>query len=195
MLTGLRLQNIALIDSLDLAFDQGFSVLTGETGAGKSILLDALDAVLGGLQASAAARLLRSGCDRALIEATFQVGESGQRWLERHELEDDGSELVVTREWRRQDDRLSSRSRLNGVVVNRQQLLELRPLLIDLTVQGQTQQLARSGQQRRWLDRLGGAELESELVAVRRHWLDWQRCRDALNRAESERQQQDQQRD
>ena len=88
MLTGLRLQNIALIDSLDLAFDQGFSVLTGETGAGKSILLDALDAVLGGMQASAAARLLRSGCDRALIEASFRVGASGQRWLERHQLDD-----------------------------------------------------------------------------------------------------------
>lgn len=71
MLTGLRLENIALIDSLDLAFDQGFSVLTGETGAGKSILLDALDAVLGGLQTGAGARLLRAGCDRAVIEATF----------------------------------------------------------------------------------------------------------------------------
>ena len=195
MLTGLRLQNIALIDSLDLAFDQGFSVLTGETGAGKSILLDALDAVLGGMQASAASRLLRTGCDRALIEASFRVGDSGQRWLKRHQLDDGEPELVVTREWRRQDDRLSSRSRLNGVVVNRQQLLELRPLLIDLTVQGQTQQLARPGQQRRWLDRLGGAELELELVEVRRNWLNWQQCIDALNRAESDRLQLEQQRD
>ena len=195
MLTGLRLQNIALIDSLDLAFDQGFSVLTGETGAGKSILLDALDAVLGGLQASAAARLLRTGCDRALIEASFQVGESVQRWLERHQFDDGESELVVSREWRRQDDRLSSRSRLNGVVVNRQQLLELRPLLIDLTVQGQTHQLARPGQQRRWLDRLGGAELESELAEVRRNWLSWQRCESELSQAEADRLQLEQQRD
>ena len=69
------------------------------------------------------------------------------------------------------------------------------PLLIDLTVQGQTQQLAQPGQQRRWLDRLGGAELELELVEVRRNWLNWQQCIDALNRAESDRLQLEQQRD
>ena len=187
MLTGLRLENIALIDSLDLAFDQGFSVLTGETGAGKSILLDALDAVLGGLQAGAGSRLLRSGCDRAVIEASFRPGEAATRWLLEQEITDGDEELVVSREWRRQDERFSSRSRLNGVIVNRQQLQVLRPLLIDLTVQGQTQQLARPGQQKRWLDRLGGASLDGELDQVRRHWTDWLHCRNELERAESDR--------
>ena len=61
MLTGLRLENIALIERLELAFSTGFTVLTGETGAGKSILLDALDALLGGAQGSQGARLLRRG--------------------------------------------------------------------------------------------------------------------------------------
>ena len=195
VLTGLRLENIALIDSLELAFDRGFSVLTGETGAGKSILLDALDAALGGVQASAAARLLRSGCERAVIEATFRPGRAALRWLEDQELVDGDEELVVSREWRRQEDRLTSRSRLNGVMVNRQQLLALRPLLIDLTVQGQTQQLARPGQQKRWLDHLGGAPLEQELSVVRRHWQDWLRCKSALEQAERDRQQLDQQRE
>ena len=65
MLTGLLLQNIALIESLELEFSSGFTVLTGETGAGKSILLDALDAVLGGAQGSSGVRLLRTGSDRA----------------------------------------------------------------------------------------------------------------------------------
>ena len=187
MLTGLRLENIALIDSLDLAFDQGFSVLTGETGAGKSILLDALDAVLGGLQAAAGSRLLRSGCDRAVIEASFRPGEAARHWLLEQEITDDDGELVVSREWRRQDERFSSRSRLNGVMVNRQQLQVLRPLLIDLTVQGQTQQLARPGQQKRWLDRLGGAPLDAELDQVRRHWGEWLHCRNVLESAENDR--------
>ena len=187
VLTGLRLENIALIDSLDLAFDQGFSVLTGETGAGKSILLDALDAVLGGLQAGAGARLLRSGCDRGVIEASFRPGAAASRWLLEQEISDGEEDLVVSREWRRQDDRLSSRSRLNGVMVNRQQLLVLRPLLIDLTVQGQTQQLARPGQQKRWLDKLGGASLDAELSRVRRDWSDWLRCQNELQRAEADR--------
>ena len=186
VLTGLRLENIALIDSLDLAFDQGFSVLTGETGAGKSILLDALDAVLGGLQTGAGSRLLRSGCDRAVIEASFHPGEAASRWLLAQEITDGDEELVVSREWRRQDERFSSRSRLNGVIVNRQQLQILRPLLIDLTVQGQTQQLARPGQQKRWLDRLGGASLDAELTQVRRHWNEWLHCQNELESAESD---------
>ena len=182
MLTGLRLE-IALIDSLELDFSAGFTVLTGETGAGKSLLLDALDAVLGGLQGTSASRLVRSDAPRACIEARFQPGTAAQTWLEDQQLwagtEEDQEELVVCREWRRQDDRLSSRSRINGVAVNRQQILALRPLLIDLTVQGQTQQLARPGQQRRWLDRLGGAALNAAAAEVHRCWLQW---RDASGR-------------
>lgn len=161
MLSGLQLHNIALIDSLELDFQPGFTVLTGETGAGKSLLLDALDAVLGGLQGMAATRLVRSAESRAGIEARFSPTASVVAWLRQHDLscgldDEDADDLVVSREWRRQEDRLSSRFRINGIAVNRQQVLALRPLLIDLTVQGQTQQLARPGQQRRWLDHLGG---------------------------------------
>ena len=68
MLTTLRLENIALIEALELSFSAGFTVLTGETGAGKSILLDALDAVTGGGQPT---RLLRTGANRGEIEAAF----------------------------------------------------------------------------------------------------------------------------
>ena len=76
MLTGLRLQNIALIEQLQLDFSGGFTVLTGETGAGKSILLDALDALLGGT----GPRLLRQGSDHGLIEASFsQLCRGGVR--------------------------------------------------------------------------------------------------------------------
>ncbi|MFZ9946013.1 MAG: AAA family ATPase, partial [Vulcanococcus sp.] len=149
MLTGLRLHNIALIEQLQLDFSGGFTVLTGETGAGKSILLDALDALLGG----SGPRLLRQGSDRGVIEACFSLTPPLQSWLEQQELEAEEGEILLSREWRLSDERLSSRHRLNGVAVNRAQIQELRPLLLDLTVQGQTQQLARPGQQRRWLDR------------------------------------------
>jgi DNA repair protein RecN (Recombination protein N) len=73
VLTGLSLENIALIERLELTFEPGFTVLTGETGAGKSILLDALDALLGGAQGAAASRLLRRGCERGRIEASFRL--------------------------------------------------------------------------------------------------------------------------
>ena len=90
MLTGLRLENIALIERLELTFGRGFTVLTGETGAGKSILLDALDALLGGVQGSAAARLLRRGSERSLIEASFTLTPPLSAWLAEQELEEIG---------------------------------------------------------------------------------------------------------
>ena len=78
--------------------------------------------------------------------------------------------------------------------MNRQQLLELRPLLIDLTVQGQTQQLSRPGQQRRWLDQLGGAALAERLDSTRTTWHRWKSAAIALNTAEQERERFEQER-
>jgi len=188
VLTGLQLQNIALIDRLELGFSAGFTVLTGETGAGKSILLDALDAVLGGAQGAAGLRLVREGSERARIEACFQLNDSLTRWLVQEGFEPE-EELLISREWKRQDgDRFSSRSRLNGTAVNRQQLQDLRPLLIDLTVQGQTQRLSRPGQQRSWLDRLGGAEQEARLRQASEAWRRWREAAAALLRCEQDQQ-------
>ena len=192
MLTGLLLQNIALIESLELEFSSGFTVLTGETGAGKSILLDALDAVLGGAQGSSGVRLLRTGSDRARIEAAFQLNPALEQWLIAAEF-DPEEELLISREWKRQEgDRYSSRCRLNGSTVNRQQLLELRPLLIDLTVQGQTQLLSRAGQQRLWLDRLGGSALAEVKAQVADAWTAWRQAADALTALEQEQQRSEQ---
>ena len=188
MLTGLQLQNIALIDRLELEFGSGFTVLTGETGAGKSLLLDALDAVLGGAQGSAGQRLLREGSERSRIEASFQLSPQLRDWLCEADFEPE-DELLISREWKRQDgDRWSSRSRLNGTPVNRQQLLSLRPLLIDLTVQGQTQLLSKPGQQRQWLDRLGGSSLAALRADVAAAWQGWCESAAALEAVEREQQ-------
>ena len=194
MLTGLQLQNIALIDQLELEFGSGFTVLTGETGAGKSILLDALDAVLGGAQGAAGQRLLRDGSERARIEASFQLSPQLRDWLSEADFEPE-DELLISREWKRQDgDRWSSRSRLNGTPVNRQQLLSLRPLLIDLTVQGQTQLLSKPGQQRRWLDRLGGSSLAALKADVASAWQGWCESAAALEAVEREQQRSEEER-
>ena len=179
MLTGLRLDNIALIESLQLDFQAGFTVLTGETGAGKSILLDALDALLGG----SGARLLRQGAQRGLIEASFSLTPPLQAWLEAQQLEADADEVLLCREWRQSEERLISRHRLNGVSVNRQQIQDLRPLLLDLTVQGQTLQLARPGQQRRWLDRFAGDAAQDQLAAVAKAYRSWKQTAESLAQA------------
>ncbi len=194
MLTGLRLENIALIERLELDFQAGFTVLTGETGAGKSILLDALDALLAGAQSATGARLLRPGCSQARIEASFAITPPLLAWLAEQQLDGDGGEILLSREWRFGDGRPSSRHRLNGVVINRAQVQELRPLLLDLTVQGQTQQLARPGQQRRWLDRFGGEAVQRALEPAVAAWRTWSAARAALEQARSRWQQQQQQR-
>ncbi|EDY38908.1 DNA repair protein RecN [Cyanobium sp. PCC 7001] len=186
MLTALRLENIALIERLELGFSSGFTVLTGETGAGKSILLDALDALLGGAPGSAGTRLLRQGASGGRIEASFTLSPPLERWLTDQQLEDavlEEDALVLARDWRLNEGRLSSRHRLNGISINRSQLLELRPLLLDLTVQGQTQHLARAGQQRRWLDRFGGADLQQALAVAASAWGAWKRAAAALQEA------------
>jgi DNA repair protein RecN (Recombination protein N) len=194
VLTGLRLENIALIDRLELSFESGFTVLTGETGAGKSILLDALDALLGGAQGPQGGRLLRRGADRGRIEAAFRLTPPVAAWLEGQQLEAEEGELWLSREWRQQEERLSSRHRINGVAVSRAQVLELRPLLIDLTMQGQTQQLGRPGQQRRWLDRFAGEEQPPRLDAVRLACREWRRAAAALAAAQADRERRERER-
>jgi DNA repair protein RecN (Recombination protein N) len=189
VLTGLRLENIALIERLELSFDQGFTVLTGETGAGKSILLDALDALLGGQAGAQGARLLRSGAERGRIEASFSLTAPLRDWLVAQDFDLDEEELLLTREWKLHEERLSSRQRLNGVAVNRSQIQELRPLLLDLTVQGQTQQLARPGQQRRWLDRYAGEPLQPLLPPVLAAYRGWRQAAAALQAARANAQQ------
>ena len=191
MLTGLRLENIALIEQLQLDFSGGFTVLTGETGAGKSILLDALDALLGG----SGPRLLRQGAERGVIEASFSLTPPLARWLEQQQLEAEEAEVLLSREWRLSDDRLSSRHRLNGVAVNRAQIQELRPLLLDLTVQGQTQQLARPGQQRRWLDRFAGDPIQGQLPLVAAAYRRWKQAAAELEAARANWQQLQQERE
>jgi DNA repair protein RecN (Recombination protein N) len=76
MLTRLHIRNFALIDDVELEFGEGFNVLTGETGAGKSILIDAINAVLGG---RGGPEWLRTGADRATIEAVFEIADWGLR--------------------------------------------------------------------------------------------------------------------
>jgi DNA repair protein RecN (Recombination protein N) len=185
VLTGLRLQNIALIKEQELFFEPGFTVLTGETGAGKSLLLDALDALLGGAQGAQAARLLRRGSERGSVEATFLLTPALRGWLDAQALTVEEPELLISREWRLQQGKLTSRHRLQGVAVSRAQILDLRPLLVDLTVQGQTQHLAQPGQQRRWLDRLAGEAHGPLLESVRSAHRAWKRDARALASAQA----------
>jgi len=163
MLTALHIENFALIDQLDLDLQAGLNVLTGETGAGKSIILDAIDAVLGG---KASQRLVRTGAKRAVVEAHFAPSPSLTAWLTHQRLPAEGDTLVCSRELTRSKTSVRSRSRINGVQVNRPQLEELRPLLVEITAQGQTVQLGSADRQRDWLDGFGATTIQQQRQQV-----------------------------
>ncbi len=154
MLSLLRIHNFALIDQLELPFSKGLNVLTGETGAGKSIILDAIDIVLGG---KVNPRYIRQGTKQAAIEATFQVDDSVMHWLASQEIDPlEAGNVVCSRELTLTGDSIRSRSRVNGVLANRQLMIQLRDRLVEITAQGQTGQLMEAGVQRQLLDLYGG---------------------------------------
>ncbi len=175
MLTELHIRDFAIIDQLRLDLAPGFVVLTGETGAGKSILIDAVEIVLGGRGETAA---IRSGAASALIDATFHLqgaaGDEVRRKLEAEGLLEDPDTLVVSREIRREG---RSLCRANGRVVNLSLLKELGELLVDVHGQSEHLSLLRVREHLTLLDRYAQADEVRQVFAAG--------C-EALNRVRSE---------
>jgi DNA repair protein RecN (Recombination protein N) len=179
MLLNLNIKNFALIDNLALEFHRGLNVLTGETGAGKSIILDAIDLVLGG---KATTKMIRQGADKALIEANFAVNANLKQWLEEREIDlEDENILTCSRELVGTTS-LRSRSRVNGVLVNKEFISELRGYLVEITAQGQTVELLAAEKQRGLLDCYGGDVLEQQRQIVNQFYLHYQAAKQALDK-------------
>ena len=126
MLTELRIQNFAIIDRLELEFEPGLIIFTGETGAGKSIIMDAVDMLLGG---RADTTVIRTDADRANVEGVFKLagatGEPIREILKREDLLDDPNYVTLAREVRREG---RSIARVNGRTVNVALLKEIGEL-------------------------------------------------------------------
>ncbi len=190
MLLALKIENFALIDSLALTFQAGFNVLTGETGAGKSILLDALDVVLGGRVSQ---RMVRSGEKKATIEATFELTDRTRAWLTQQKIPVTGDRLICFRELTAGQNTVRSRSRLNGIAVTKPQIEALRLHLVEITAQGQTLLVGDPQMQMEWLDGVGGAPLLAQREKVEACYQRMVEARTALERrrrAEQQRQEQ-----
>ena len=180
MLLYLRIENFALIDHLELDFGAGLNVLTGETGAGKSIILDAIDAVLGGKVSS---RVIRTGTNRTMVEATFSVTPPLAAWLSEQEIDlIDDNAVIISREIATTTSNIRSRSRVNGVLVNRQLMGGLRDHLVEITAQGQTVKVGQSAQVRDWLDLYGGDLLLQKRQNVTAAFSIYQQARQALEK-------------
>ena len=154
MLIRLAVRDFAIIEAIELELHPGLTVLTGETGAGKSILVDALQLLAGG---RGGPEMIRHGAERAEIAATFDLGKAPAgltRWLEEQSIAG-GDELVVRRVLSA-DGR--SRAYLNGQSVPVQLLREVGSILIDIHGQHEFQSLTRAAAQRELLDEYGRLE-------------------------------------
>jgi DNA repair protein RecN (Recombination protein N) len=163
VLTHIQIRDFAIIDAVELELDTGLTVLTGETGAGKSILVDALLLAAGG---RAGAEVIRHGTQRAEVSATFAI-DTNQRavdWLAEQEIEHDGE--CILRRVVGADGR--SRAYVNGQAMPIQSVRQLGEMLVDVHGQMEYQSLVRHAAQRELLDRSG--DYEPLLDAVRTRW-------------------------
>ena len=166
MLTTLNLKDFVIVDQLALDLSTGFTVLTGETGAGKSILIDAIQLIRG---ARADADMVRKGAERANIIAEFMPSEEALRWLEINDLQDSSASTVLVR--RSIDKNGRSRAWINGITVTLSQLKELGDTLVDIQGQHAHQLLLKTQNQLKLLDAY--AENTAQLEAVKKAFATW----------------------
>lgn len=182
MLLHISVQNYAIVDHLDLELHEGMSVITGETGAGKSIMLDALSLTLGARTDSS---VVRPGADKADILSSFDVAliPEAQHWLKERDLSNEQQCIlrrVITREGR-------SRAYINGTPCPLADLKALGELLIDIHSQHEHQSLLKTDTHRRLLDEFAGATEHARAVqSLAQRWRNTQQQLQQLSANEEE---------
>ncbi len=184
MLTHLTISDFALVQHLDLQFERGMTVVSGETGAGKSIMLDALALTLGD---RADINLIASGKDRAEIHSTFDLAgiDSAVSWLGERELIDDDN-IVIMRRVINRDGR--SRGFINGVPSRLADMKTLGNLLIDIHSQHEHQSLLKKETHRRLLDEYGN--LEGDADSLKALFSTFKTCQSKLDQLTGDNQEQ-----
>ena len=176
MLTHLHIENLAVIEQLDLELDPGFTVFTGETGAGKSIVIDAIGLILG---ERADPSLIRAGRPRASVTAVFDLPAPARALLAKRDLEASDHECTITRQLSA-DGR--TRAFINGIAVPARTLQEVGEILIDIHGQHAHQSLLRREIQLAILDGFSGATAASSETA--RAFREWKQISGELLRLE-----------
>lgn len=178
MLLSLTIRNIALMDEMQVEFDSGLHVFTGETGAGKSILVDSIALLLGG---RAQKELIRTGCDKARVEGLFDLADcpAARTLLQEQGLaqEDAENELVLAREITAQG---RSACRVNGALTPLSQYQQLTGLLMDIHGQHEHQHLMDERQHLAFLDHSGGNGHQALLTETQARCEEWLACRRGL---------------
>ena len=172
MLTQLHIENIAVIEKADIEFRKGLTVLTGETGAGKSIIVDSLGAVLG---ARTSRELVRTGADKGVVTAVFETNNA-DKWLEHNDIDLEG-EIIIQR-------RISAEGknscRVCGVPVSVSQLRELGALLLDIHGQNDGRQLMDEANHLAYLD--GYGNYGETIDQFKSAYADYKACKKEIQR-------------
>ena len=173
MLTLLKISQFTLVETMELDISRGFTVITGETGAGKSIILDALGLCLGD---KADAQVVRHGADKAELVAMFDISrhQEAKEWLAERDLDDSQDcslRRVIHKEGR-------SKAWINGSPVSLGELRSLGELLISIHSQHAHQSLLKKDSHRQLIDNVGS--LQPLALKVAAHYHTWQKCQQAL---------------
>ncbi|MDN4015972.1 DNA repair protein RecN [Zwartia panacis] len=177
MLRALHIRDFVIVTEAEINFENGFTVFSGETGAGKSILIDALALTLG---ERADSSVLRNGAARAEISAVFDLPPELTKWLDEHDLSGEG-ELVLRRVV---DAQGRSRGYINGSAVTIAQLREVGEYLVDIHGQHAHQSLLRTESQRDMVDAHGGHQTLKQQVALA--WKAWRKVEKQLSLSEQD---------
>lgn len=172
MLTELHIENIAVIEKADIEFRKGMTVLTGETGAGKSIIVDSLGAVLG---ARTSRELVRSGADKGVVSAVFE-SVNADKWFVENDIEPE-DEIIIQRKISAEG---KNSCRVCGNPVSVSQLRELGALLLDVHGQNDGRQLMDEANHRSYLDSFG--DYNDSLNAYKAAYAEYKACKKEIER-------------
>lgn len=177
MLSTLNIRNFVIVEKLELDFQNGFSALTGETGAGKSILIDAIQLLFG---SRSDAGLIREGADKSDLSASFTTNEKIREWLAENDFTGEEDDLILRRTL---DIKGKSRAWINGIPASLSQLKELSQMLVVIHGQHAHQSLLRKGSQLEMLDDYAG--LRPTISELKKRWNAWRDALEALDEAKN----------
>lgn len=176
MLTNLTINNFAIIESLEVKLEDGLTVITGETGAGKSIIVDAIDFLLG---ARASSDLIKSGKDKAIVEGSFTLSKETSSWLKNNSFDlISNTEIVISREITAQ----GSKVRINGSLANVSHLISLKGLLAEIHHQNEHVELLKAEKQLEIIDWLGNDSHQALIAHYKDSYKDYKNLKDTLEK-------------
>jgi len=169
MLIQLKIENVALIEIIEINFEKGLNIITGDSGSGKSLILDSLDALFGGTNIPLK-HLIRPGKDFCVIEAIFSSSPQINNWLISNGFEISSSELKIKRKSYKKNNKILSKYSLNDSSINRQSLEKLGRFLIDFAGQSDTFIFDSLDNRRLIIDDLGSQELRDTSERIKSIW-------------------------